>query len=64
METLIEMKRRHKRERVGLIMLAIQSAGSVIGAARMLGADRGGIYRDLREAGIILSEGGRSAPAQ
>jgi transcriptional regulator of acetoin/glycerol metabolism len=51
-ETLSELRRRHKTERTALVMSVVRSSSSMLEAAQRLGIDRGGIYRELREAGI------------
>lgn len=51
-ETVAMMARRHKRERIDLFVKAIAATGSVNKAAKLVGADRGAIYRELREFGI------------
>ena len=56
METIYQMKVRHKAERVALVVAAIRSAGSVSGAAAILGINRSILHRELRDAGIKPSE--------
>jgi transposase-like protein len=54
METILEMRTRHKQERIELMFEAVRSTGTVSGAARILGTDRSVIYRELNEAGLSV----------
>lgn len=56
METIPQMRRRHKQERTALIANAVREAGSINGASLILGIDRGVIYRELEQAGIAPSD--------
>ncbi len=56
METIAQMKRRHKRERIDLIVGVLRTSPTVTAAARRLGIDRGGISKELREAGLPTPE--------
>lgn len=52
LETMRNLTIRHKQERIALVVAAIRSSASVVEAAKRLGIDRGGLYRELRDAGI------------
>lgn len=53
METLFEMKKRHQREKLALILAALRTCSSVSEAAKLIKIDRGALYRELRQAGVF-----------
>lgn len=56
METIFEMKKRHKAERLELLRTAIKATRNVADTAKLIKMDRGAIYRELREAGTSWKE--------
>ena len=63
-ETLFEMRRRHKQERLALMLSVIRAhEGRVPKAAMVLGVGKGEVYRELREAGVGLPIGEMKALA-
>mgnify|MGYP001596693300 CR=1 FL=1 len=55
LETISQLRRRHKRERLTLMQRAVTEFGTVYEAAVYLGINRGVLYRELREAGVFVN---------
>lgn len=56
METVSQMRTRHKAERSKLFLDAVRTTGSVEGACNLIQTDRGVVYRELAEAGVTANE--------